>query len=63
MKLDENEFLNALKFAKKVFEKFGIEDSIVGFLVNLGKRNRELVIKNITTINKEFPNLRNILTL
>jgi hypothetical protein len=63
MKLEEKEFMNALRFAKKVFEKFGGEDSVVGFLVNMGKRNRELVVKNISTINKEFPNLRNILTL
>jgi len=63
MKLNEKEFMNALKFAKKVFEKFGIEDSIVGFLSNLGRRNRDLIIKNISTINKEFPGLKNALTL
>jgi hypothetical protein len=63
MKLEEKEFMNALKFAKKVFEKLGVEDSIVGFLSNLARRNRELVIRNIATINKEFPNLKNALTL
>jgi hypothetical protein len=63
MQLSDNEFSNAIKFAKKFYEELGIEDGIVGFLFNLARRNRELFIRNITYIKNEFPNLKDELSL
>ena len=63
MQLSDNEFSNAIKFAKKFYEGLGIEDGIVGFLFNLARRNRELLIRHIRYINNEFPNLKSVLSL
>jgi hypothetical protein len=40
-----------------------MEDSIVGFLSNLARRNRDFVIRHMTYINNEFPNLKDELSL
>jgi hypothetical protein len=60
---DDDEFLNAIKFAKKMYKKFGLEDSIVGFLSNLARRNPNFLIRHISYINNEFPNLKSVLSL
>jgi len=59
---DDNEFLNAIRFAKKIYEELGL-GSIIGFLVNLATLNRDLFIRNITYIKNEFPNLKDELRL
>jgi hypothetical protein len=38
-----------------------MEDRVVDFLVDLAKRNRDLVIRHMTYINNEFPNLKDVL--
>jgi len=63
MTLNEEELINVIRFAKKVYTQYDLEDSVVGFLSNLASRNKELFIKNITLINKEFPNLKKLVTL
>jgi hypothetical protein len=58
MQLSDNEFSNAIKFAKKFYDGLGIEDGIVGFLFNLARRNRELLLRRVTDNNNEFKNLK-----
>jgi hypothetical protein len=60
---DNNEFLNAIRFAKKIYKELGLEDGIIVFLFNLASRNRDLFIRNITYIKNEFPNLKDELSL
>lgn len=61
--LNDEEFLNAIKYAKKVYSKHTVKDSVLGFLVNLARHNKDLFIKHIADINREFPHAKNSITL
>jgi MoxR-like ATPase len=63
MTLKDEEFVNAVKFAKEIYTKYNLEDSLVSFLSTLARRNKNLFIKYITVINKEIPNLKDLITL
>jgi len=60
MHISDEEFLNALRFAKRFYDKLGMKDGVVSFLISVAKRNRDLFIRNIATINKEFPEVKKL---
>jgi hypothetical protein len=58
MPISDTEFVNALRFAKRIYDKLGIKDGVIGFLISVAKKNKELFIRQIATINKEFPEIK-----
>jgi len=63
MPISDTEFANALKFAKKIYDKLGIRDGIIGFLISVAKRNRDLFVRNIALINREFPEVKKAIVI
>jgi hypothetical protein len=51
-------FFNVIRFAKKIYKELEMEESIVGFLYNLAKRNLDFLFRHITYITNKFPEFK-----
>ena len=58
---NENEILNAIDFAKKVYERLDLKDSFVAFLKAIAKPNSDVFMKVFPSLIKSYPEIKELL--
>jgi len=53
--------LNAIDFAKKVYERLDLKDSFVAFLKAIAKPNSDVFMKVFPSLIKSYPEIKELL--
>jgi hypothetical protein len=59
---NDEEFMNAIRFAKEITDKFNLPDSFHAFLTYLTEKNQKRVVENLGKIMKIVPNFKEFTT-